>query len=58
MAFFLSHGISFISLCLCELFFSEELCESLINTEFLAKIYRALGARIGQRVQIDSLHGS
>lgn len=34
----------------------EELCELFTNTEFLSYIYRALGTKIGRRVQIDQLH--
>ncbi|CAK9040449.1 Mycosubtilin synthase subunit C [Includes: ATP-dependent serine adenylase (SerA) (Serine activase) [Durusdinium trenchii] len=33
----------------------EELCELFTNTEFLSYIYRALGTKIGRRVQIDQL---
>lgn len=34
----------------------EEVCGMLVNTEALSCIYRLLGATIGRRVQIDSLH--
>jgi len=34
----------------------EELCTMFTNTEFLSFIYRALGTKIGRRVQIDQLH--
>ncbi|CAL1149680.1 unnamed protein product [Cladocopium goreaui] len=34
----------------------EELCTMFTNTEFLSYIYRALGTKIGRRVQIDQLH--
>lgn len=31
----------------------QELCTMFTNTEFLSYIYRALGTKIGRRVQID-----
>ena len=33
--------------------FGQELCTMFTNTEFLSCIYRALGTKIGRRVQID-----
>ncbi|CAK8985198.1 unnamed protein product [Durusdinium trenchii] len=33
----------------------EELCQFFTNTEFLSWLYRALGTKIGHRVQIDQL---
>jgi acetyltransferase-like isoleucine patch superfamily enzyme len=33
-----------------------EVCEMWVNTEILSSIYRALGVRIGKRVQIDAFH--
>lgn len=34
----------------------EEVCEMWVNTEILSSIYRALGTKVGKRVQIDMLH--
>lgn len=35
----------------------QELCTMFTNTEFLSFIYRALGTKIGRRVQIDQRLG-